>query len=226
MRNPVRIIVSDVTYMHGDAICVAGWSETDQRMIRPLQSAGQHWPKEMAGQDRFWPGNVIEFAPSDKRNSRGLPHRNEDTIVRGMPRVIDQIEAWELADRLQPSESPSVHALFRNHLQSDRWVEAGRDCPSLGAVCVATRHVSIFSDYGKPRCRFSDAVGAAFEFAVSSKIVRDAWDEGGAERVAALYETAPYVHLRIGLASPWNKDGEWPEQRAYAMVNGLIPCYV
>jgi hypothetical protein len=136
MPSSVHIIVSDLTYMRGNAICVAGWSEADRRMVRPLQAAGQHWPAELAAQDRFWPGNIIEFVPSGARNSRGLPHSHEDTIVEGKIRVVNRVDTRELAARLQPSESPAIKALFGHHLQNDHWVEAGRDCPSR------SRHLS------------------------------------------------------------------------------------
>jgi hypothetical protein len=91
---------------------------------------------------------------------------------------------------------------------------------------VAIRHFSIFENsYGSLRCWFRDAAETGYEFKVSSKIIRDAWSEGGPDRVRTLHENAPNVHLRIGLANPWDNEGEWPEQRAYAMVNGLVPCY-
>jgi hypothetical protein len=223
---PIPIIVTDVTYMDGGSFCVAGWCEPENRMVRPLRPRGEHWPVEAIHPDGLWPGNVVEIVPSSVRTTRGKPHSYEDVIIQGTPRLVGRVEHTALGSRLEPSESPSVDGLFQQQLRDHRWVQAGAECPSLGAVRIATGSPWFYANnFGKLRCSFTDPAGGQYDFAVSAKIIRDAWENGGAETVRALHGGAAALHLRIGLAHPWNNNGDWPEYRAFAMVNGLFPCY-
>lgn len=120
----MRIIVSDVTYM-GAQICVGGWCSDEVRMVRPLASLGKHWPKALAGGHLFSMGNVVELTPTDTSNQRGLPHRREDLIVRGRPRVVDTVPNDQIADALSESESSSISDLFEGS-PSGRKVRHGR----------------------------------------------------------------------------------------------------
>lgn len=214
----MQVIVSDVTYM-GREICVAGWYADEMRMVRPLSQVGHHWPKEMAGPDLFCMGNVIELESAGIRNTRGLPHSREDLVVRGRPTVIGTISEDGLAEALSDSESASVAELFQGYLQQNRFVMAGADCPSLGAITVERRTIRFFEKEWqgnkKLRCSFRDGAGGNFQLAVSSVSLRDLWRDGGTEALNDMAGSLGSVHVRIGLAHPFDS-GE-----AYAMFNGL-----
>lgn len=214
----MRIIVSDVTYM-GAQICVAGWCSDEIRMVRPLSSLGKHWPKVLAGGQLFSMGDVVELTPTDTSNQRGLPHLREDLIVRGRPRVVETVPNDQIADALSESESFSMSDLFEGHLQGRRFVMAGADCPSLGAVRVDRETIRFWEDEfegrKKLRCDFQDMNDVQYSLPASSVTLRDTWTNQGIRALNSMITRPGYAHIRIGLAHPM-EDG-----RAFAMVNNL-----
>lgn len=214
----MRIIVSDVTYM-GAQICVAGWCSDEVRMVRPLSSLGKHWPKALEGGQLFSMGDVVELTPTDTSNQRGLPHLREDLIVRGRPRVVDTVPNDQIADALSESESSSMSDLFEGHLQERRFVMAGADCPSLGAVRVDRETIRFWEDEfegrKKLRCGFQDMNDVQYSLPASSVTLRDTWTNQGISALNSMIREPGYAHIRIGLAHPM-EDG-----RAFAMVNNL-----
>lgn len=213
----MRIIVSDVTYM-ATQVCVAGWCPDEVRMVRPLSGPRKHWPTALAGGQLFSMGNVVELTLANIQSPRGLPHRREDLIVRGRPRVVDTVPNDKIADALCESESSSVSDIFEGHLQEGRFVMSGADCPSLGAVRVDRETVrfseSEYEGRKKLRCGFQDMSGVQYSLPASSVTLRDTWTNQGISALNSMIREPGYAHIRIGLAHPM--DG-----RAFAMVNNL-----
>ena len=188
-------------------------------MVRPLSSVGHHWPASLGSPDLFWMGNVVELTPAGIPNTRGLPHKREDLIVRGRPALVETTNGEEVANALAESESSSLFALFKGHLKENRFVRAGADCPSLGAVQIARETFAFWEreweGNRKLRCTFRDAVGQYYRLAVVSARLHGLWRDGGVKRLNDLVGSQGNAHVRIGLAHPLD-DG-----RAFAMVNDM-----
>ena len=214
----MRMIVSDVTFMRTE-VCVAGWCSDEHRMVRPLSSVGRHWSTSLGSPELFWMGNVVELTPAGIANTRGLPHKREDLIVRGRPALVETTSGDEIANALAESESSSLAGLFEGHLKENRFVRAGADCPSLGAVRVAKKSVRFAEDTwdGRPklRCGFRDSASQLFRLPVVSARLRGIWRDGGLKGLNEFVGSQGDAHVRIGLAHPMD-DG-----RAFAMVNDI-----
>lgn len=187
-------------------------------MIRPLSGPREHWNEILAAPDLFQVGNIVGIVPAGFSSGRGLPHAREDCVVNGHPVRIGEIEAAELADAVSPSESPSVDTLFNGQMQEARFVVAGSDCKSLGAIRTNARRLG-FDERAKPggtdqlRCWFYDQTDTRYNLPVVSRKLNALHKEGGLDALADFKAGVRTAHVRIGLAHPFD-DG-----RAFAMVN-------
>jgi hypothetical protein len=138
----------------------------------------------------------------------------------GLNKVGD-IPLPELARRLSASESRRVTDVFHNSLREGRYVAAGADCPSLGAIGIDGRHLRFmhrtWEGERRLRCQFIDATGFRFDLPVTASHLRDVETKHGIAGLNASIDKSRRYHLRIGLANPFDNG------RAYAMLNGAIP---
>lgn len=212
----VKILISEVTDLRSQ-VCIAGWCEESRRMVRPLSGmGGHHWPESDAGPHRFEPGNIVSFRDTPFSNNRGLPHAREDRIVAAPSAVEGRLSGTELARALCESVSNSIAELFQGKLHDERYVTAGSDCASLGAIEIGIRHMGFDDDGGKLRCWFYDRRGARYRLPVSARALRSSFSRAGIEALKPLAGGFSQAHIRIGLANPLSNG------RCYAMVNNVI----
>ncbi len=224
----MRLIITDVTEMHGGNYCVAGWDAVSQRMVRPLPN-GNNWTAGLLQQHGISPGSKVDVAPTRQRYASTYPHKTEDTPVdpATMQRVPARAVNW-LAASAPPSHA-TVSAAFGGHLiHTGVWdgarkgvhiAEATRIC-SLSAVAVSVDQVELFEDnyQGKRRLRAYLSDGdACYNLPIVASHLREAYRSGGVSGAEQALPARGLVHVRLGLARAW------PGQpgKCSLMINGI-----
>jgi hypothetical protein len=221
----LEIIITDVTDMAGGHICVAGWFPEEGRMVRPLHFNGHpHWDAELAKDDLFSPGNVITVQPSGLGPTRGLPHSTEDLLIIGNPTLHSRMNHNEMAEAVSGSVYGSVRDLFGPTLER-KFVPEQTGLRSLGAIELSTSNRMKFYDNGnKVTFWFVDDEDQSYSLTISCRALKKVFFEEGVAGLDRLKSGARKVHVRIGLANPWDggPSNNYCPKRAYAMVNGLF----
>jgi len=201
-RNKMDIIVTDVTNMADGHICVAGWSQEEGRMIRPLHANGHpHWPENMAHDGLFCPGNIVTIEPSGRKPNRGNPHSTEDLLISGEPVLSGKINEKEMVDIVTASVFGSVNELFGETFQNKKFVPDGTGLRSLGAVEFSPDYqVRFYDSYEKLTCWFVDRDKESYSFKISSRALTKIYQKNGTAGLYEMKSGASKIHIRIGLA--------------------------
>lgn len=216
-----RIVVTEVT-LYGKLRCVAGYDLVSRRMIRPEPAAGEFWPALVCGTNTtFHPGHVVRFE-GDQPNT-ALPHRTEDIVVRGEPRREGVLAPEALRKALAGAAALSPDVVFRELLRFDgykAYAPAGADCGSLAGIELRTEDLQLaerrFEAQVKPEAHLLLG-GHLLHLAVAAKDLKQAHQKNGLDAARALLAGADRLHVRLGLARPWQ---EHPDQ-CYLQVNGI-----
>jgi hypothetical protein len=86
----------------------------------------------------------------------------------------------------------------------------------LVAVRVAKSKLSFAENFGKLKAKLDDG-SASYQFTVSSKVLKEAWRNGGLAPVNNALPARQEFHVRIGLARPFDNP-----PKCYAMLNGVL----
>ena len=220
----IQVILSEVTDIGDEYVCIAGWSDELERMVRPLCDAqASHWPVALAENRLLVVGNVLEMKILGTSSHRSMPHALDDTPVEKSIRVFGLILGRELKKRLGRSVAPTVHRVFAERLVGERYVVEGERCPSLGAVEIDPRRMGFEENDGKPRCWFYDQSNTAYNLSLRSRELRDLARSKGIEALEERRKPSRCAHVRLGLAEGWRgKEEDFEPPRCYAQVNGII----
>jgi hypothetical protein len=220
----MEVLITDITVMDGDNYCVAGWSAGEGKMIRPLPS-GHHWSAGLLAKHSIAPGSLINVRPTGKPNGT-FPHRTEDTPIN--PEMIQLITAG-FADWTGPTAPPAATTIMEgfsgNVLWNSVWqnvrqgvyVSERKQCASLAAIVVDRPGITLREDFGKLKAVVSDGQDR-YKLAVSSRVLREAWEQGGLAAAEAVLPARQQLHVRVGLARTYQ--GE--PVKCYMMLNGVL----
>jgi hypothetical protein len=223
-----QMVVTDVTRMDGDRVCVGGYLE-DGTVVRPV--AGR------AGPDERWlrsaqgapvvPFSLVELQVDRAPKRLLAPHTEDRTISYRGHRVLRTLSDEERQVLLERSLSPSVRAIFDAEIHADangqwgRYARAGDGRRSLGTIRPSAVRYQHYPERGRwdYRLRFTDASGEEFQLAV---VDLNALRDGGLspDRAAATTTSTlqtQSVYLRVGLARGWEK---YPD-RCYVQITGV-----
>ncbi len=232
-----QMIVTDITRMEGDRVCVGGYLE-DGTAVRPV--AGRAGPNETwlnAGRGTpVAPFAVVELRVGRAPKALSAPHTEDRTISLNGHRVVRRLDRGETQATLERSLSPSVRAIFGAEVHTDpqspwgRYVRAGEGDRSLGTIRVqhlATVGYRHYPDRNRwdYRLRFRDETGEEFQLAVVDLAFRRGLDSlraGGLSPDAAARRTLTAlqnqrVYLRVGLARGWDRHPD----RCYVQITGV-----
>lgn len=234
-----RLAITEVT-RYGDLYCVAGWDLDRRAMVRPeppgatnANPPSRFWSSQYAGAGKaFEVGNVVRLGDA------GLPpmdfpwpHRTEDVIVVGGSSINIEgaVGEEELAQAVQGSVEPTVRAVFDQGLvrawngagSTKAYVVEGHQGRSLGAVELLPNRIRFVEDAFNPakpqlRAHLQDGL-VTYNFSVTSDVLKGLWKAQGLDAVKALRDDCEKVHVRVGLARPF----EYQPTRCYAQVNGM-----
>lgn len=241
-----EIIITDVTRMSDDKVCVAGVDKKGN-VIRPLLP----YPDSIREADLYDGSTVlirpravlnIHVAPADKCE---LPH-SEDHLWSN----TNQVELLRHADNktwkivLERTSSPSVNTIFEANLHKNKKVAPGDGTRSLGTIKPAS--IDKFGYYRLKfdekeaddyRLGFTDSVNESFvSIPITDLSLRTYIEYLRVKRrfhpkkIRSLFEekfAQSEVWLRLGLTRPFQKseeDGKW----CYLQVTGIytFPDYL
>ncbi len=220
----MRLVVTDVTEMHGGNYCVAGWDAQAQRMVRPLPN-GANWTARLLQQHSIVPGASIDLTPTGQHHASTFPHHAEDTLVdqATIHRVNGGPINWFAADA--PLAYRTVSGAFSGRIvQNSIWnnvlqgvyVPVGAQIGSLAAVRLPRAAVQFIEEFEKLKAILNDGT-AHYKLAVSSLVLKTAWGRGGLAAVQQALPATPQFHIRLGLARAFGN----PPDKCYLMVNGI-----
>jgi hypothetical protein len=215
----MKIILTDVTYMHGDHVCTAGWGIEEERMIRPLLPRNAHWTTAYVGPNFLHVGNVLEFEPAQNR-AGSFPHATEDyAVLNDQPYLLRKIEPERIM-RTIGGLSTSPETVFRGNLQNRKFVNPDVNCPSLGAIDIPCGDIEFVESYGKLKATFS-CRGREYEWIpVTGISLRDLWTQRGVNCLNRFKIDKTRAYIRLGLARAFVRDGlPCP---CYMMVNNVL----
>jgi hypothetical protein len=216
-----RIVVTDVTRMYGDRVCVAGYLE-DGSPIRPV--CGHYGPTEAwlrpDSEALVAPFTLVELEVGNMPPRVTAPHTEDREVPATGHQVIRTLEAKDQLKWLDRTAFPSVGAIFGAQIRSDddtqwgRFVQVGEGVRSLGTIRPMKIELLDYSQYGgswKYRLRFIDHSGEQFRLTINDLAfrrrlddLRDSGQPPHAVATAILSELQRQeVYLRVGLAREW-----------------------
>ncbi len=238
-----RIVITDLTRMHGDRVCLAGYpveGDDAQACVRPTLRYGQIVePWLLSGREAVVrPFAVVEL---DLLEHRPHPPHAEDWVVDGRYRVRrGMLAPEERVEFLAALDDGSVGGIFGTPVHEERgwFVRAGEGERSLGTVRpegVVNVTFAFRPERGRweYRLAFGDADGRVYNLAVTDLAFRYFLDhlcdeqrltpgQAGRRLLTAL-QGAERLYLRVGLA----RGGHHPD-RCYLQINGVysFPDYL
>lgn len=224
----MRLIVTDLTEMHGGNYCTAGWDTDAHRMIRPLPN-GANWTAVLLQQNGISPGITVDVNPTGQQQQSAFPHRTEDTVTTSNGiQVVNAVSInWLAADA--PPTHQTVQGAFGGSLHHSRiWngarqgvhIEEGTQIDSLSAVSLPVNHINLFEDEynGRRSLRaYIEDEDARYNLPVVSRSLREAYRANGVAGAQQLLPAQGLAHVRLGVARAW------PGQpgRCSLMINGI-----
>ena len=220
----MRLIITDVTEMHGGNFCVAGWEAQAQRMIRPLPN-GANWTAALLRQHGIAPGATVDVFPLNQQHQSAYPHRTEDAPIDVASIQLRNAGPIDWFAPAAPIAHASVSAAFGGHVAHNSvWnnslqgvhVPIGTRVSSLSAVLVPRNAVQFLQEFAKLKVVLDDGI-ALYKLPISCLKLKSAWRQGGIPAVHQALPNSPQFHVRLGLARAF---GSLPD-KCYMMVNGI-----
>jgi hypothetical protein len=223
----MRLLITDVTEMHGGNFCVAGWNAQSHCMVRPLPN-GSNWTAYLLQQHSISPGTTIEVESTAHQHASTFPHRTEDTPV--APQSIRHVNAgpidWFGASAPPPHATLSAafggHLLYNsiwNNVRQGVYVQIGTQVGSLAAVDLARASIQLVEEFDKFKGvnklkAILDDGEARYKVAASSLALKAGWRQGGLQALGQVLPASVRFHVRLGLARALG-------EKCYLMVNGV-----
>lgn len=231
------LVITDVTEMRGDEVCVAGIDEVGF-CVRPVLRGGV-LRRHLFNQGRaiVVPGRKVEFNLSDAKVEP--PHVEDETLepssIRDRGRCSDA--DWE--EVLASSCSAGVEEIFDGYLEGDRNVAPGSKTRSLGTIAdVHVEYVSVGEISGRRRYglsfreqggrRYRDLPINDLTFRAGMGRSLDALGDGPSAEEAVLEAllNVERIYLRVGLTRP-RQIGDRPDM-CWTQITGVytFPDYM
>ena len=114
-QKAMRLIITDVTEMHGGNYCVAGWKAQGQRMVRPLPN-GANSTAGLLQQHGIAPGASIDVFPHRTTASKCVPASHGRYARRSGDHPACERRANRLVRRGCPLTYGTVSGAFFGHI--------------------------------------------------------------------------------------------------------------
>lgn len=224
MANEFKVLITDVTHMNGDRLCVAGWDMDTKKLVRPLLPKRQHW----IAMHKIVVGNIVVFTRIDGvALTSDNPHKAEDVLVAEKYEIQDTTyNDEEIHDEVKTSLMDSPSEYFQFEL-GEQYTRPKTLCQSLGGIKISATNLNFYEkswngEIPQLRGRFN-ASNRNYNFSVTSVQVRKIWDEVGVSELNNLVKKYKNLHLRLGLARAWAQSGAPPgSEKCYCQLNGVL----
>jgi hypothetical protein len=190
----MRILITDITDMKPGMHCVAGWCESEKRMVRPMPD-GNHWSEALIARLGLEVGSTIEVAAVDRPHVGSFPHTTEDLdIFANRIGIVDKINRSEVIKSVPPTAG-NLSSAFEGYLRLDNpfrgkpqklWVPVGAECRSLVGMNLPSGSIVLSEnrfDPMNPKLRATivsdEGVFQTSEVTVSCSVLKGAWRSAG-----------------------------------------------
>ena len=218
------VLITDVTRMSGNQVCVAGIDVENKVMVRPLTPDGLNWDEGEWVKEGFYEvGNLVSFRSAPAGNA-AYPHANEDYRV-SFVTPVEKASLIDLYSACVETSDNSADSIFNGQLVDNKYVIANSICRSLGCILVNRDDLRVSDYYGKVQISYRDACGRWYNFPVTELWTKKHGDSAVAAPALEnrLNGCNGAVVLRIGLARAWDGGSQaFDPKRCYVQVNGLI----
>jgi len=222
----MKILITEITIMRSDMLCLAGWEAESRRMVRPLPNR-RHWDAAYVDKLGILIGDVISIVPNGAAR-RPYPHKTEDVPIDPFRLQIVSRSFANWMGSSAPPVSESIIVAFGHQSvwkapfngAQKGYVPPGSRCASLIGIAVLRGAICLeeFAYNGRTQLvSIIDTPQGRVRLPVTARNLRDAWNAGG---VGAAHRALPdknRFHVRIGLANPFGE----PETCAM-MLNGVL----
>lgn len=221
----MKIVVTDVTRMAGDACCVAGAGVNSGRRIRPVLPGGQQLGRDLLGPDGpFELGAVVDLGTVQNVGSAPMVEdRLFDPESAIGTRVLTPDGFWEI---LRTGSSTRLRSIFGNSLRQPRTgnaaIPVGEGRASLGLLDPTDPPELVINEYGRLRMHLTDGV-LTLDTAVTDLRFFDRADDprpGVVERIAERLQEGVGCILSVGLGRPYQAPND-TQRRHWFQVNGI-----
>jgi hypothetical protein len=221
------LVVTEVTEMHHDNYCVAGWDGAETRMVRPLPNRA-NWPAILLAAHNVQPGAIIRVRPVGEANSI-YPHKTEDMPIDGAAITLVSAGPQPWFGPGAPPLASSLAAAFGRAVQttgtwqrSKKGAYVKKDTPvsSLAALMVSRPNLEFFEDdyQGTKSLRaYMTDSEAKYILPVVARNLRELYRSKGVAAVNQSLPASEDLHVRVGLARPWEKQPD----KCTVMINGV-----
>ena len=214
------IVITDLTTMGGDRVCIVGIDE-QLKCIRPVLP-----PPGVLRKHLYIKKHLVfrKLAVRPRAKVRfdfyqvpfTSPHIEDLGFAPGFIAYqgLCNDDEWEAV--LEASSFRSVQDIYDGYLQQGRWVEPGANTRSLGTVSqiqVTSVNLQEWSSERRYRFYFRDKTGCqysnvtisdlAFRRFADTKVNRCGSLSIAAQQITKLLMSADRLYLRLGLARPW-----------------------
>lgn len=218
----MEVFITDLTEMGGGNFCVAGWSVTGARMIRPLPNGG-NWPTALIERFNVAPGVLMEFNATGEAHTGDFPHSTEDTRIDAAANRGERPELW--VSNGGPPSSETIrdafegkvtwNSIFQGRKQGVH-VPRGVKCRSLWGLSINSDQITFIEEFNKLKAIIDDG-DSEYICAVSSANIKSLHREGGVLGVNQAKPANTAMLARLGLARAF---GSHPD-KCFLMLNGL-----
>jgi hypothetical protein len=224
----MEILITDITEMHQNTYCVAGWNAAEQRMVRPLPN-GANWTAELLADTGVCAGTIIGMTPNGVEPNSAFPHRIEDTPIDAAKIVLLKSgpAAWFGANA--PPVRNTLSAAFQRCVETTgvwdgarkgAYVKMGTEIGSLGAVRLDRGGLRFLeNDYKGDRTlrAYLTDKESCYNLPVVAKNLRELYRTGTVSAVNRSLPQSGGLHVRVGLARAWPAQPE----KCTVMINGV-----
>ena len=228
-RLAVKLVITEITEMHHNTYCIAGWRSAEKRMVRPV-ICGQPWSSRHLQRYELAPGTALGVRPINRTAYGVYPHSTEDVIVDPASLKILDEDPVSWFGATAPPVAAHLEEAFEGCLQSNSvkgicrygaYVPVGSKCRSLWAVTCERKHLSfvedIYHEEHKLYAMLQDGANL-YKLRVSCKSLKEAWRLGGLRAIQATLPAQGRLHVRVGLARVF--DGQ--PKKCFVMLNGVL----
>ncbi len=203
-------IITGITNMKDDRICISCYEETNKRYIRPLLKHN-HLRVNFLSEYNVSLGTKISLSYTEVHTPP--PHIEDVWIDLNSVTVLDQFTKTQFKDFITSISDNCVEDIFGYEIElisGQPVVPDGFGRKSLGAIVC--RNCSVYQDqYGKLRCDLIDVKGR--EYRHIPVVARDEW--------VCPQGTFSHIPIRLSLSRLWQKKG-MEESFYWLQVSGVI----
>ena len=230
------VIITDITRMGGELICIAGIGRKPDGSlvpVRPVPTFG-YLTREFLVRPQYGrikPFSVLQF--DFLKSIQKAPHVEDRVLDPGNPRnaaSMTMLTEKEQRELLEKTRGASLEEIFGQNLVDNRFIYEGESGRSLGCMKVtAYRGPYVMFEKLKIKIRINNDYR---EYPITDlRLHKFIFEKAGekspkdrAEKLRKHFRKSKEIYVRFGLARPFRHDKDEdpdPRKKCYVQVNGI-----